>query len=165
MIFQHTGTDWSLEQGGRLLLQSSQASPLLYVGCGEESVDMYRGNFRIDDYVTERRPVLATSVCETEQGAIIEYGEDLRVTLTLDGDCATLKFTQKNPAINRLWFRVTAEADECCWGCGEQMSYFNLRGRHYPLWTSEPGVGGLPVGTAGKVVSLLSSECSRFSIE
>ena len=141
MIFQHTGTDWSLEQGGRALLQSSQASPLLYVGCGEESVDMYRGNFRIDDYVTERRPVLATSVCETEQGAIIEYGEDLRVTLTLDGDCATVKFTQKNPAINRLWFRVTAEADECCWGCGEQMSYFNLRGRHFPLWTSEPGVG------------------------
>ncbi|MBO7373198.1 MAG: alpha-glucosidase, partial [Oscillospiraceae bacterium] len=66
---------------------------------------------------------------------------DLSLRITLDGDCATLAFTQKNPAVNRLWLRVPAEPDECCWGCGEQMSYFNLRGRHFPLWTSEPGVG------------------------
>lgn len=27
------------------------------------------------------------------------------------------------------------------YGCGEQMSYFDLRGRHFPLRSSEPGVG------------------------
>ena len=45
------------------------------------------------------------------------------------------------PAINRLWLRTVAEADEHLWGGGEQMSYFDLRGRRFPLWTSEPGVG------------------------
>ncbi|MFX6330578.1 hypothetical protein ABTF76_20200, partial [Acinetobacter baumannii] len=42
---------------------------------------------------------------------------------------------------NRLWWRVPAQTEEHVWGCGEQMSYFDLRGRHFPLWTSEPGVG------------------------
>jgi alpha-glucosidase len=40
-----------------------------------------------------------------------------------------------------LWLRILAEPGEHVWGGGEQMSYFDLKGRHFPLWTSEPGVG------------------------
>ena len=134
-------SDWRLERHGETLLRSSGSFPMIFVGCGQESVDMYRGNFKIEDYVIERRALSATSFTEQPDGAVVEYGEDLSLRLTLDGDCAVLRFTQKNPAINRVWIRVPAEKDECCWGCGEQMSYFNLRGRHFPLWTSEPGVG------------------------
>mgnify|MGYP002310060882 CR=1 FL=1 len=36
---------------------------------------------------------------------------------------------------------MEAAEDEHVYGCGEQMSYFDLRGRHFPLWSSEPGVG------------------------
>ena len=64
-------------------------------------------------------------------GALLEYGEDLAVQLKISGDCVVLNFISKAPQINRLWMRVPAESDECCWGCGEQMSYFNLRGRHF----------------------------------
>jgi len=42
---------------------------------------------------------------------------------------------------NRFWMRLFATPDEKVYGCGEQASYFNLRNRNYPLWTSEPGVG------------------------
>ncbi len=42
---------------------------------------------------------------------------------------------------NRVWLRLVAESDEHVWGGGEQMSYFDMRGRRFPLWTSEPGVG------------------------
>jgi alpha-glucosidase len=52
-----------------------------------------------------------------------------------------LDFEAFDPSINRFWLRVAAEPDEHVWGGGEQMSYFDLRGRHFPLWTSEPGVG------------------------
>lgn len=141
MILHHSQTGWQLEQQGRTLLCSSDDFPMLYVGCGQEHVDMYRGNFKIEDYVTERRVLSVTAFDEQPDGAVVEYGEDLSLRLTLEGDCAVLSFTQKNPAINRVWIRVPAEKDEYCWGCGEQMSYFNLRGRHFPLWTSEPGVG------------------------
>ena len=137
----HQSTDWKLTRDGQTLLASEEGFPLLFVGHGEESVDMYRGNFHIEDYIAERRPLRASSIEATDAGAVIEYGEDLSLRVTLDGDCATLSFMQKNPNVNRLWLRIPAEKDEYVWGCGEQMSYFNLRGRHFPLWTSEPGVG------------------------
>lgn len=139
--FKFENGQYRLLFNGRLLLSESKASPMLYVGYGEESVDMYRGNFKIEDYVIERRPLQATVIRKTSEGAEIEFGEELSLLVQLSDDCAVLRFTGKNPAINRLWLRVKAEEDECCWGCGEQMSYFNLRGRHFPLWTSEPGVG------------------------
>ena len=134
-------SDWRLERHGETLLHSSGSFPMIFVGCGQESVDMYRGNFKIEDYVTERRALSLTALHEHSDGAELEFGDDLTVRVTLDGDCAVLRFTQKNPDINRIWIRIPAEKNECCWGCGEQMSYFNLRGRHFPLWTSEPGVG------------------------
>jgi alpha-glucosidase len=46
-----------------------------------------------------------------------------------------------DPSVDRLWVRLEAEPDEHVWGGGEQMSYLDLRGRRFPMWTSEPGVG------------------------
>jgi alpha-glucosidase len=61
----------------------------------------------------------------------------------IDGESvqATMAFSSSDPSINRLWVRIPAQAQERIWGGGEQLSYFDLRGRHFPLWTSEPGVG------------------------
>jgi len=87
---------------GRLLLSQTDSFPMLYVGCGQESVDMYRGNFKIEDYVTERRALSLTALHEQADGAELEFGADLTVRVTLDGDCAVLRFTQKNPDINRV---------------------------------------------------------------
>src|SRR6202012_1040819 len=64
----------------------------------------------------------------------------------LQGDdaSATLLVRRAEQFLNRFWFRICAEPREHVWGCGEQMSYFDLRGRRFPLWTSEPGVGRDP---------------------
>ena len=132
---------YRLLYNGRLLLSDTESFPMLFRGHGEETVDMYRGNFKIEDYVIERRRLYLSSITQLPDGAMLEYGEDLSIRLSISADCAVLSFVAKDPGINRLWMRVPAESDECCWGCGEQMSYFNLRGRHFPLWTSEPGVG------------------------
>jgi hypothetical protein len=61
-----------------------------------------------------------------------------------------------DPTLNRLWLRVPAEADEHVWGGGEQFSYFDLRGRHFPLWSSEPGVGRDPEATLFQQVEALA---------
>ena len=117
------------------VLRCDDAFPLLYVGRGEETVDMYRGNFKIEDYVVERR-ALRPIVTKTDDGAVLEFENALTIRIAVEGDCAVLTFTQHDPTINRLWLRIPAKPDECVWGCGEQMSYFNLRGRHFPLWSS-----------------------------
>ena len=62
MKLHYSEKEWSLEHQGSVLLRSSEAFPFLFAGIGQETVDMYRGNFKIEDYVTERRPLAVTAV-------------------------------------------------------------------------------------------------------
>lgn len=140
MIIEKRECGLALVNGSQTILEISD-KPMVYVGTGKETVDMYRGNFKIEDYVIERRPLSVTEVKETAEGAEINLGGEIIVNVKNDGSAVVLEFTKLNEEINRFWFRMPADKAEHCWGCGEQMSYFDLRGRHFPLWTSEPGVG------------------------
>lgn len=64
-----------------------------------------------------------------------------KLLVTEKEGAVTLTVAEKAESINRFWLHVEAAEDEHVYGCGEQMSYFDLRGRHFPLWSSEPGVG------------------------
>ncbi|HON88140.1 MAG TPA: alpha-glucosidase, partial [Spirochaetales bacterium] len=44
-------------------------------------------------------------------------------------------------AYNRVVVNLEALPDEYVYGCGEQYSYFNLRGKKVPIWVQEQGVG------------------------
>ncbi len=126
---------------GQIILRHTEENPMIYIGCGQEDVDMYRGNFKISDYVIERYPLKLSDVEEKDGAYILDFEGRVVATVKVVDSVCTLDFQKKDDRINRFWFRVAAEADEKCYGCGEQMSYFNLRGRNFPLWTSEPGVG------------------------
>ena len=102
-------------------------------------MDMYHGNFDIEDRLSERSPMRHVEIRGSRIAFAAAPGQPARIALTLDGDC--LNFVSMDPSINRIWLRVCADKDEHVWGGGEQMSYFDLRGRRFPLWTSEPGVG------------------------
>lgn len=134
-------TAWILRHNDKILLETSPQRPMIYVGIGQESVEMYRGNFKIEDYLLERMPLRVTGAEETDSGWTLDLEGRLRIQVMIQGEFADLSFEQLDPSINRFWLRVCADAEESCYGCGEQMSYLNLRGRHFPLWTSEPGVG------------------------
>ncbi len=134
---------FTLSLAGRALLHHTHDSPCVFAGVGEDSMAMYRGNFDISDYLVERAPLAFVSI----EGALLHFRRDaggpVWLTLELQGDAAaaTLHVRYAEPRLNRFWFRICAEPGEKVWGCGEQMSYFELRGRRFPLWTSEPGVG------------------------
>lgn len=133
--------EFKLEWNNQTILDHSSNAPMIYVGFGKEDVDMYRGNYKITDYVEERYPLSLTKTEEKDGIYILDFEGKIEVTATVTGELCTLDFTQKDDRINRFWFRVAADKEEKCYGCGEQMSYFNLRGRNFPIWTSEPGVG------------------------
>ena len=133
--------EFYLTTGGSEILVHSDEKPMIYVGVGKEAVDMYRGNFKITDYVTERYPLRLTEAALAETWAKLNFEDRILVEVQCAENVCTLRFEQKDPRINRFWFRVAADKEEKCYGCGEQMSYFNLRGRNFPIWTSEPGVG------------------------
>lgn len=143
MQIRTTPDGFDLLLDGRLILSHRSDAPALFVGRGEERMDMYRGNFDIEDYVVERVPLAHATVSGNEIALAAAPGQPTRLTLTLDGGerDGTIACVSADAAINRLWLRVAAETDERVWGGGEQMSYFDLRGRRFPFWTSEPGVG------------------------
>ncbi|WP_137129085.1 alpha-glucosidase [Rhizobium sp. FY34] len=130
---------FTLTLEGREILRHTHAAPALFVGRGEERMDMYRGNFDIEDYVVERVALTHAEIDGNRISFSPAAGQPVRFVLTMD---ANHLITQTpDPSINRVWFRIVAEAGEHVWGGGEQMSYFDMRGRKFPLWTSEPGVG------------------------
>ena len=125
--------------GDTVVLRHRPDFPALFVGRGRADVDMYRGNYFLSDRLDARIP-LAHAIVEGDTitlGAAADAAPLLRIAVA----GGALMLTPLDPGLNRLWLRCVAEPGERLWGGGEQMSYFDMRGRRFPLWTSEPGVG------------------------
>lgn len=136
------GESFALRLDGKLLIRDTQDSPALFLGRGKENIHMFRGNFDIRDRVEERialRPLgfvegvlhLGSPALAGEYRLRFEEREG-RLDVTGEAD---------DPGWNRLWLRLYAEEDEHVVGGGEQFSALNLRGRLWPIWTREQGVG------------------------
>lgn len=130
----------------KLLLRHSEVEPAVFLGRGRERMEIHQGNFDIEDYVEERLPLTCLEVDEDRGLVRMAAGGREVLQLLLKEKTAksfeiSLQVVGDGDSFNRFWLRLPAEEKEYVWGCGEQMSYFNLRGRHFPLWTSEPGVG------------------------
>lgn len=141
MEFIKTETEFQIEHNNERIIEHSSLNPFLYVGYGEESVEMFRGNFKIEDYVVERYPIVDFEIKKNEKEEQVLITKDLSIRIKIKDEQAILKFEKHNSKINRIWIRLCGDEKEKIYGCGEQMSYLNLRGRNFPLWTSEPGVG------------------------
>ncbi|WP_426128508.1 alpha-glucosidase [Pararhizobium sp. PWRC1-1] len=139
MKLEKTETGFTLSINGRTILDHSTSAPCIFAGIGEERMDMYRGNFEIEDYVIERSRLAHASVDGNRIALSEKPGQKPRLVLTVTG--RSIEFEAMDPLLNRLWIRIAADTDEHVWGGGEQMSYFDMRGRRFPMWTSEPGVG------------------------
>lgn len=140
----HTTADgFDLVLDGRLVLRHRSNAPCLFVGQGDARMDMYRGNFDIEDYVIERTPLAHAVVSGSDIAFSAAPGLPARLVLQVSGDDRNgiIAFRADDALLNRIWIRIPAEQGEHVWGGGEQMSYFDMRGRRFPLWTSEPGVG------------------------
>lgn len=148
MEIEHHPTGWSLLLSGQPLISHSPEQPCCYVGHGQADVAMKRGHFEIRDYVEERVPLRHAAVAATPDGSIhvslsrsAATPPELQFHVRASADGAVIEFDSPATGPNRLWWRVRAVPEEHVWGGGEQMSYFDLRGRNFPLWTQEPGVG------------------------
>lgn len=141
-----TENGFTLYYQDRLLVEHSCNQPALTLGRGQSDIDMFRGNFSVKDKIIEKIALTDAKVIEQDNQITIDFsrGDLVKATMTvaLDSD-KRLKVHVKNadPAFNRIYFKLAANAEDKIYGCGEQFSYFNLRGKPFPLWTSEQGVG------------------------
>ncbi|ONF95363.1 alpha-glucosidase [Sphingomonas jeddahensis] len=128
---------FDLFAGDVLVVRHRAEAPALFVGAGRPLVDMYRGNYFLEDRLDERIALRDISV----DGDTVTLSAGGRALLTLTVRDGAIAFAAHDPSLNRLWLRCVGEAGERLWGGGEQMSYVDMAGRRFPLWTSEPGVG------------------------
>ena len=130
---------FDLLAGDTLIVRHRPDQPALFVGTGTADVDMYRGNYFLSDRLDARTPLMYTAV--DGHVATLAAGPDTSPLLRLTLEAGVLEIAVIGGAPNRFWLRCEAESGERLWGGGEQMSYFDMAGRRFPLWTSEPGVG------------------------
>lgn len=143
MQINTTADGFDLVLDGRLILRHRSSAPCLFVGQGDARMDMYRGNFDIEDYVIERTPLAHAVVSGSDIAFSSAPEQPPRLVLQISGDDRNgiIAVLADDALLNRVWIRIPAEEGEHVWGGGEQMSYFDMHGRRFPLWTSEPGVG------------------------
>ena len=135
--FSEDEQGFELHFAGRLLLSHTRAQPALSMARGASDVTMVRGNFRIDDAPTEQ---LEPVDWRSEDGAVVLFDQG-KPAARLELSAGALSVTLLRLGYDRIWLRLHAAPGEAVWGGGEQMSYLALNGRHFPIWTSEPGVG------------------------
>jgi len=130
----------------RLILRHTPEAACLWVGAGEADIEMFRGNFSIKDRLNEKIALPDATVNAHAAGWTIRFGRGDAVSATLKiglDEAGRLLLTLQNDdaSHNRIWLRLAANPEDHIYGCGEQFSYFDLRGKPFPLWTSEQGVG------------------------
>jgi sulfoquinovosidase len=142
VTFHFTQTELSIKYLGLTLLTHSIDAPSVYVGYGEATIDAYRGNYHFDHYDYMRIPLHQFDV----QGQSVKfYNESHDVTISFEViNDRLIGHIEASSSFSRFWLRIHAAENEKVYGAGEQGSYFNLRGRNFPLWTSESGVGRDP---------------------
>lgn len=140
-----TGSGFAIALDGATVMAHSNTRPFAFAGRGNELVDMYRGNFSIEDRIYERVALSEFSIDDAGEALRIRLFRDdlfaMELSLTEVSGRLHVALSTDTPGLNRFWFRLDAEPGESVFGCGEQFSHFNLRGRRFPLWTSEQGVG------------------------
>lgn len=119
-------------------------SNFLSLAKGEATIDMHLGNFFIDDKIREvdAFEIMDTNVEKNEIHINFECKEEkAHIKVFEENDLIKIKFISIPEKYNRIKLKFKADKNEAVFGLGEQFSYFNLRGKSYPIFTMEQGVG------------------------
>lgn len=121
-------------------------NPFLFAGSGRASFELYHGNFTIEEELAEKIALTEVEVVGEKAGRItVRWSRAGIMSLTVDFQVVDgrlwVDFGEPTAGTNRLWVRLPATPEEKIYGCGEQFSELNLRGKKVPLWVSEQGVG------------------------
>ncbi len=131
-----------------VLIDHSAEHPFIRLGVGVADIDMYRGNYFFSERSLNVTGLCSYSLTESLVEGVLHYqirfeadGAAVRCFLFEQDGRLHMKFDVSPKDCNRLLLRFFATDGEHVYGCGEQFSYLDLRGRNFPLWTQEQGVG------------------------
>ncbi|XP_076468895.1 sulfoquinovosidase-like [Babylonia areolata] len=132
---------------GVKIFQHNLTNPMMFIGDGRTDFAQSQGNFRINDFVSSRIPMIYATIFSHEAPIDIELYLDfyhyVRFELHEDDTHSMVLVVtdMKGESIDRLWLRLVASPEEQVFGGGEQFSFLDLRGRSFPVWSGEQGIG------------------------
>lgn len=133
----------SLRLAGRTVLRHAPDSLAISVASGAPQVTMVRGNFRLSDAAVAAKPLCQAEVDGAGRVVLASADGSAKVALALAPGASRLTLVALT-GHDRITIDLALAPEDVLWGGGEQMSHLALNGRHFPLWTSEPGVGREP---------------------
>ncbi|MGD1823126.1 MAG: alpha-glucosidase [Pleomorphochaeta sp.] len=117
----------------------------LTLGVGEADIDMHLGNFFIEDNIIESQDFDIDDTKVENNEILLNFksklNEKAQIKIFEEKNLIKIKFVTIPERYNRITVKFKAEKDEAVFGLGEQFSYFNLRGKSFPIFTQEQGVG------------------------
>ena len=136
----------------QLILTHSPHQPCLFIGKGKGRYNMVCGNFEIGDQLHEKVALGQFTIAEESgQRVVVDFSNKTsqdsenpwQLTMICEEQDGRLEiqFKASGFGVNRFWIRLCASATEHIYGCGEQFSVLDLKGKIMPLWVSEGGVG------------------------
>ena len=143
------GGGFDLLLGTRVILSHRVEVPAFRIAKGNPKVTMVRGNFRHEDAPSDERvPQHVVHFTPRAVGLAGSTSDEAELLFLLGFDGGpkpiTLSARALDNSFNRIAVCFTTSEEEVIWGGGEQLSYLELNGRKFPMWTSEPGVGRDP---------------------
>ena len=128
-----------------LILEHSNQNPCIKTGSGKAKFKSHHGHFKIKEKDLIEIQLREYEILSKEDSEIeIVFGTPenlLKTSFNILEDRLEIKFSFINRELNRFWIRLRANEGEAIYGCGEQFSEVNLRGKKVPLWVEEQGVG------------------------
>jgi len=126
-----------------LILNHGPKNIAFAVGIGKGKYKTRYGGWRIKEKLSECYKLKKFDIIKEANNKIIihfTYSEILlKVTFIIIEKKLEIIPKLNISKFNRFWIHIAATKDEAIYGCGEQFSEFNLRGKKVPLWVEEQG--------------------------
>ncbi len=134
--FQYSDGNLKLVRNHKTLFQFEPRQQLIGVGRGKNEYRMERGSFKITEEAGPIKDLPITSIGGDEKVAVLRLSEG-SVTLTLENSNRLRVDFELPQRYNRLYLTVPALLNEHVYGCGENFSEFDLRGKLVNVWVAE----------------------------
>ena len=124
-----------IKDGEKVIYQFNHNDFLCKIGIGKNDYSMSHGSFNISEKISYTREFRVKLYSIDGNHATLST-KPVKFDLEINGNI--LKVTPTVPVnFNRLWVRIRANDNECVYGCGEQFTELNLRGKNVNVWVAE----------------------------
>ncbi|UYP46230.1 hypothetical protein NEF87_002515 [Candidatus Lokiarchaeum ossiferum] len=160
LTIDQTHKGFIVKYKNKIILKHSKDSPCCNFGTGNASYSEHLGSYKIKENLFYKTSLTKFKIIETNAShlrihfsdstnpsevlEIIIRNENRRIVIipkigTLSPENTLI--IDEGKKYNRFWIKLAANPDEAIYGCGEQYSELNLRGKKLPLWVEEQGIG------------------------